>query len=880
MGAADDSSSGKPAYSFESYSSLLSGCAILFFFIVELIFEYVEHKTETFLDNKAFTGLIFALQRAKNEFAVLGFISFVLLLVEPYVLSICVAESTKKDLMDFAPRYSCEGGEGDSSSYGYDKYGASTSPYPKSPYGYYPPPYGDSGGYGRHLLAGGGPFEAVKCPSGRVALFDAGPLHEVHILIFFANATHILYSALVVGLALTRHFLLDTFELRCRLEMNLRARQERYLESVRQRLRSFGDGEDDGEDFAVDEDEEELEQLDELENIDKIRQTALDGAPGRSQFPPVQKSLSTGSNFSAKSVARSAYLDSTLDEPLTPAPGKTKKSVTFAGGMKDINGDVRDLFDAHTDLHAPKDGKLTPRPTQRRRASKADAAVATQALDDFAVKEYAEKLFELKAKSKVGQKSNRVLVSAKSIEKARNYRIDAVFVRIMLSIPAHLQLFKPLVHVFCKVHFTIKYWRKHLRRRIKHLVSDVDIMKNPIKFVLFFPLLVIRGFFFFSFSEYRDVRELALDTLVKNLADEGRTLATDHAEVDFSAYAKLCTEDYAAKLIGADYVFWPVVLLVVVTMGLDSRIPEIAIPVLSAVISLSLGTTICSVLTKMAHSSCSQDEVKEMFLYRKPKLLVRFLQIQMYLSSVSASMWLFQLYYYKRVFVSCDITRDNRLAFEMFKFVIFIGQLFHTGLIVLPMLSVMIQTTGAANPHFTRAMSKEEQIKIMHLYMHTMDAAPLEQRLEQQAEEGSTSVKTSKLKKRIRRLKASVRSHNKHFREKVVENQRYATIYHILMANHIARVNEMVYRIQRKWRSTLDRRSSHDTAPISPSGVENGKSADGEESERHSFDDATNVHHHIHIEVDDSPGTTLRSSSLYLKAIDGPRDHPSDYERE
>ena len=87
MGAADDSS-GKPAYSFESYSSLLSGCAILFFFIVELIFEYVEHKTETFLDNKAFTGLIFTLQRAKNEFAVLGFISFVLLLVEPYVLSI------------------------------------------------------------------------------------------------------------------------------------------------------------------------------------------------------------------------------------------------------------------------------------------------------------------------------------------------------------------------------------------------------------------------------------------------------------------------------------------------------------------------------------------------------------------------------------------------------------------------------------------------------------------------------------------------------------------------------------------------------------------------------------------------------------------------
>ncbi|CAM8915538.1 unnamed protein product [Rhodiola kirilowii] len=139
-------------------------CALLI--IISISLEKILHKIGTWLTNKHKNALYEALEKVKAELMVLGFISLLLTFFQTYILKICIS-STLADTMLPCPSDGVSDGE--------------TSH--------------------RRLLWIDQPRRSlaatatISCKKGYEPIISINGLHQIHILLFFLAAFHVLYSA-------------------------------------------------------------------------------------------------------------------------------------------------------------------------------------------------------------------------------------------------------------------------------------------------------------------------------------------------------------------------------------------------------------------------------------------------------------------------------------------------------------------------------------------------------------------------------------------------------------------------------------------------------------------------------------------------------------
>ena len=129
-----------------------------------------------------------------------------------------------------------------------------------------------------------------------------------------------------------------------------------------------------------------------------------------------------------------------------------------------------------------------------------------------------------------------------------------------------------------------------------------------------------------------------------------------------------------------------------------------------------------------------------------------------------------------------------------------------------------IHTRTPSNPlcsrehtHAYRVRPTAVFLRHSQLFQHALEEAPVSKLLRRN-DHSMTETSHANLARRMRRLRASVQMQKKHFREKLVEQERLATVYHILMANHLERMNLKALRVQRRWRNIIQRRQSDKAA--------------------------------------------------------------------
>ncbi|EFH41351.1 hypothetical protein ARALYDRAFT_497027 [Arabidopsis lyrata subsp. lyrata] len=134
-----------------------------FFILVSVLLEKALHRVATWLWEKHKNSLLEALEKIKAELMILGFISLLLTFGEQYILKICIPE----------------------------KAAASMLPCPA------PSTHDQDKTHRRRLAAA---TTSSRCDEGHEALIPATGLHQLHILLFFMAAFHILYSFITMML--------------------------------------------------------------------------------------------------------------------------------------------------------------------------------------------------------------------------------------------------------------------------------------------------------------------------------------------------------------------------------------------------------------------------------------------------------------------------------------------------------------------------------------------------------------------------------------------------------------------------------------------------------------------------------------------------------
>ncbi|AED98133.1 MLO-like protein 10 [Arabidopsis thaliana] len=134
-----------------------------FFILVSVLLEKALHRVATWLWEKHKNSLLEALEKIKAELMILGFISLLLTFGEQYILKICIPE----------------------------KAAASMLPCPA------PSTHDQDKTHRRRLAAA---TTSSRCDEGHEPLIPATGLHQLHILLFFMAAFHILYSFITMML--------------------------------------------------------------------------------------------------------------------------------------------------------------------------------------------------------------------------------------------------------------------------------------------------------------------------------------------------------------------------------------------------------------------------------------------------------------------------------------------------------------------------------------------------------------------------------------------------------------------------------------------------------------------------------------------------------
>ncbi|EOA14715.1 hypothetical protein CARUB_v10028002mg [Capsella rubella] len=134
-----------------------------FFILVSVLLEKALHRVATWLWEKHKNSLLEALEKIKAELMILGFISLLLTFGEQYILKICIPE----------------------------KAAASMLPCPA------PSTHDQDKTHRRRLSAAA---TSSRCDEGHEQLIPATGLHQLHILLFFMAAFHILYSFITMML--------------------------------------------------------------------------------------------------------------------------------------------------------------------------------------------------------------------------------------------------------------------------------------------------------------------------------------------------------------------------------------------------------------------------------------------------------------------------------------------------------------------------------------------------------------------------------------------------------------------------------------------------------------------------------------------------------
>ena len=162
----------------------------------------------------------------------LGFVSFVLLMIEEELIGICIPKPSfwdwgiiKTHCSDYKP-YPKK-----SSSYDkeYSAYDTTKAPYA-----------------GRRRLFGGGGGGETECPDGKVELISLNALHQVHLLIFLAAMIHIVYSVFTVARALVVSKRFDRYERRFKIASKLHAKAAKHLENLKEAKMKMAEAMDSG----------------------------------------------------------------------------------------------------------------------------------------------------------------------------------------------------------------------------------------------------------------------------------------------------------------------------------------------------------------------------------------------------------------------------------------------------------------------------------------------------------------------------------------------------------------------------------------------------------------------------------------------------------
>ncbi|XP_010444861.1 PREDICTED: MLO-like protein 10 [Camelina sativa] len=135
-----------------------------FFILVSVLLEKALHRVATWLWEKHKNSLLEALEKIKAELMILGFISLLLTFGEQYILKICIPEKAAASMLPCA----------------------SPSTHDQ-----------DNKTHRRRLAAAS---TSSRCEEGHEQLIPATGLHQLHILLFFMAAFHILYSFITMML--------------------------------------------------------------------------------------------------------------------------------------------------------------------------------------------------------------------------------------------------------------------------------------------------------------------------------------------------------------------------------------------------------------------------------------------------------------------------------------------------------------------------------------------------------------------------------------------------------------------------------------------------------------------------------------------------------
>ncbi|XP_010466376.1 PREDICTED: MLO-like protein 10 [Camelina sativa] len=135
-----------------------------FFILVSVLLEKALHRVATWLWEKHKNSLLEALEKIKAELMILGFISLLLTFGEQYILKICIPEKAAASMLPCAAPST------------HDQ---------------------DNKTHRRRLAAAS---TSSRCKEGHEQLIPATGLHQLHILLFFMAAFHILYSFITMML--------------------------------------------------------------------------------------------------------------------------------------------------------------------------------------------------------------------------------------------------------------------------------------------------------------------------------------------------------------------------------------------------------------------------------------------------------------------------------------------------------------------------------------------------------------------------------------------------------------------------------------------------------------------------------------------------------
>ncbi|KFK28258.1 hypothetical protein AALP_AA8G493400 [Arabis alpina] len=133
-----------------------------FFILVSVLLEKALHRVATWLWEKHKNSLLEALEKIKAELMILGFISLLLTFGEHYIVKICIPEKAAATMLP------CSTHDQDKTH--------------------------------RRRLAAASTSTSSTCKEGHEPLVPAKGLHQLHILLFFLAAFHILYSFITMML--------------------------------------------------------------------------------------------------------------------------------------------------------------------------------------------------------------------------------------------------------------------------------------------------------------------------------------------------------------------------------------------------------------------------------------------------------------------------------------------------------------------------------------------------------------------------------------------------------------------------------------------------------------------------------------------------------